>query len=120
MAGRKLFELGRDCAVGLGDAALKKWVDQAEGKGIIVTSQNTELPTLFKKYNAKGFGYVGQNLYNSGVLLGTSAVSQLHLKKGDRAMVWGLLSQPTPLDPEPDWAALKAQMLDDFGASPAS
>jgi simple sugar transport system substrate-binding protein len=78
-----------------GDAALKKWVDQAEGKGIIVTSQNTELPTLFKKYNAKGFGYVGQNLYNSGVLLGTSAVSQLHLKKGDRAMVWGLLSQPT-------------------------
>ena len=78
-----------------GDAALKKWVDQAEGKGIIVTSQNTELPTLFKKYQSKGFGYVGQNLYNSGFLLGTSAVSQLHLKKGDRAMVWGLLSQPT-------------------------
>jgi simple sugar transport system substrate-binding protein len=78
-----------------GDAALKKWVDQAEAKGIIVTSQNTELPTLFKKYQSKGFGYVGQNLYNSGFLLGTSAVSQLHLKKGDRAMVWGLLSQPT-------------------------
>jgi simple sugar transport system substrate-binding protein len=38
---------------------------------------------------------VGQNLYNSGVLLGESSVSQLHLKKGDRAMVWGLLSQPT-------------------------
>jgi simple sugar transport system substrate-binding protein len=78
-----------------GDAALKKWVDQAEAKGIIVTSQNTELPTLYKKYLAKGFGYVGQNLYASGQLLGQSAVSQLHLKKGDRAMVWGLLSQPT-------------------------
>ena len=78
-----------------GDAALKPWVDQAEAKGIIVTSQNTELPTLYKKYLAKGFGYVGQNLYNSGYLLGTSAVAQLHLKKGDRAMVWGLLSQPT-------------------------
>src|SRR4029453_17577561 len=31
----------------------------------------------------------------SGVLLGQSAVSQVPLKKGDRAMVWGLLSQPT-------------------------
>ena len=78
-----------------GDAALKTWVDQAEAKGIIVTSQNTELPTLYKKYLAKGFGYVGQNLYNSGYLLGQSAVAQLHLKKGNRAMVWGLLSQPT-------------------------
>ena len=78
-----------------GDAALKPWVTKAEAKGIIVTSQNTELPTLFHAYQAKGFGYVGQNLYDSGVLLGQSAVSQLHLKKGDRAMVWGLLSQPT-------------------------
>jgi len=78
-----------------GDAALKPWVDQAEAKGIVVTSQNTQLPTLETKYAAKGFGYVGQNLYNSGYLLGTSAVAQLHLKKGDRAMVWGLLSQPT-------------------------
>jgi simple sugar transport system substrate-binding protein len=78
-----------------GDAALKPWVDQAEKKGIIVTSQNTQLPTLEAKYAAQGFGYVGQNLYNSGLLLGKSAVSQLKLKKGDRAMVWGLLSQPT-------------------------
>ncbi len=78
-----------------GDAALKPWVRKAEAQGIIVTSQNTELPTLFSAYQAKGFGYVGQNLYNSGVLLGQSAVSQLKLKKGDRAMVWGLLSQPT-------------------------
>ena len=78
-----------------GDAALKPWVTRAESKGVIVTSQNTELPTLVKAYQAKGFGYVGQNLYNSGVLLGQSAVAQLKLKKGDRAMVWGLLSQPT-------------------------
>ena len=78
-----------------GDAALKPWVDKAEAAGIVVTSQNTQLPTLESKYAAKGFGYVGQNLYNSGLLLGRSAVAQLHLKKGDRAMVWGLLSQPT-------------------------
>jgi simple sugar transport system substrate-binding protein len=78
-----------------GDAAFDGVIAQAEAKGIIVTSQNTELPKAFKKYQSKGFGYVGQNLYNSGLLLGQSAVSQLHLKKGNRAMVWGLLSQPT-------------------------
>lgn len=78
-----------------GDAALDPWINQAEKKGIIVTSQNTELPKAFAKYQAKGFGYVGQNLYNSGLLLGESAVAQLKLKKGDRAMVWGLLSEPT-------------------------
>jgi simple sugar transport system substrate-binding protein len=78
-----------------GDAALKPWVNQAESKGIVVTSQNTQLPTLEAKYAAKGFGYVGQNLYNSGLLLGNSSVQQFGLKKGDRAMVWGLLSQPT-------------------------
>jgi simple sugar transport system substrate-binding protein len=78
-----------------GDAALKPWVDKAEKAGIVVTSQNTQLPTLEAKYAADGFGYVGQNLYNSGLLLGKSAVSYYHLKKGDRAMVWGLLSQPT-------------------------
>lgn len=78
-----------------GDAALKPWVTQAEKKGIIVTSQNTQLPTLEGAYAAQGFGYVGQNLYNSGYLLGTSAVKLYGLKSGQRAMVWGLLSQPT-------------------------
>ena len=78
-----------------GDPALDKWIDKAESKGIVVTSQNTELPKAFAKYQGKGFGYVGQNLYNSGLLLGKSAVAQLKLKKGDRAMVWGLLSQPS-------------------------
>lgn len=29
-----------------------------------------------------------------------------------------LLAQPLPADDEPDWAVLKAEMLDDFGASP--
>jgi simple sugar transport system substrate-binding protein len=78
-----------------GDAALKTWVDQAEKKGIVVTSQNTQLPKLESKYAASGFGYVGQNLYNSGYLLGQSAVKQFGLAKGNRAMVWGLLSEPT-------------------------
>lgn len=78
-----------------GDAALKRLVDQARAKGIIVTSQNTELPTIETKYKAAGFGYVGQDLYASGLSLGTEAVKRYGLKKGNRAMVWGLLSQPT-------------------------
>ncbi|MER3410535.1 MAG: hypothetical protein C4305_06630 [Thermoleophilia bacterium] len=78
-----------------GDAALKPWVDQAEKAGIIVTSQNTQLPTLEAKYKANGFGYVGQDLYASGYNLAQEAIKRFGLKKGDRAMVWGLLSQPT-------------------------
>ncbi|MBB4661192.1 CopG family transcriptional regulator [Conexibacter arvalis] len=35
------------------------------------------------------------------------------------AVDW-LLAQPAPLDPEPEWAVLKAEMLDGFGASPAA
>ena len=37
-----------------GDAALKPWVTRAESKGIIVTSQNTELPTLFHAVSGEG------------------------------------------------------------------
>ncbi len=78
-----------------GVAALKPLVDQAEAKGIIVTSQNTTLPELEDKYKDKGFGYVGQELYASGVMLGKGAAARAGLKKGDEAFVWGLLGQET-------------------------
>ena len=44
---------------------------------------------------ATGFGYVGQELYAAGYNLGKEAVRRFGLVEGDRAMVWGLLSQPT-------------------------
>jgi simple sugar transport system substrate-binding protein len=78
-----------------GDAAFRSLVDQARAKGIIVTSQNTELPTIEAKHKSAGFGYVGQDLYRSGFALGEESVRRFGLKRGDRAMVWGLLSQPT-------------------------
>ncbi|MFN8496055.1 MAG: substrate-binding domain-containing protein [Caldilineaceae bacterium] len=78
-----------------GDDGFDPLIDDAEGQGIIVTSQNTELPKAFAKYQAKGFGYVGAVLYTAGYNLGKEAVKRAGLKKGDRAMVWGLLSQPT-------------------------
>ncbi|MCS7260145.1 MAG: substrate-binding domain-containing protein [Anaerolineae bacterium] len=78
-----------------GDEAFGPLIEDAIAQGIIVTSQNTTLPTLEEKYASKGFGYVGQDLYGSGFALGTEAVKRFGLKAGDRAMVWGLLSQPT-------------------------
>jgi simple sugar transport system substrate-binding protein len=70
-------------------------IDDAESKGIIVTSSNTELPKMEAKYAGGGFGYVGAENYPAGHALGVQAVKVFNLKKGDRAMVWGLLSQPT-------------------------
>lgn len=70
-------------------------IDAAEAQGIIVTSQNTELPTAQAKYAAQGFGYVGAVNYDAGFSLGSEAVKESGVKAGDRAMVWGLKSQPS-------------------------
>jgi simple sugar transport system substrate-binding protein len=78
-----------------GDDAFETVIDEALSKGIIVTSQNTTLPRLEARYKGMGFGYVGQELYESGHLLGQEAVKRAGLASGDRGMVWGLLSQPT-------------------------
>ncbi|HUS69584.1 MAG TPA: substrate-binding domain-containing protein [Anaerolineae bacterium] len=78
-----------------GDDAFGSLVDEAESKGIIVTSQNTTLPTIEEKYKSNGFGYVGQELYASGYLLGKDAIKRTGFGQGDRAMVWGLLAEPT-------------------------
>jgi len=78
-----------------GDESFDSLIEDAESKGIIVTSQNTTLPIMEAKYAPAGFGYVGQDLYGAGHALGAEAVKRFGLKAGDRAMVWGLLSQPT-------------------------
>lgn len=76
-----------------GQDAFEPLVDEAIAKGIIVTSQNTDLPRIERKYVANGFGYVGQDLYLSGLALGRKCVDKWGLKSGDRALVWGLLAQ---------------------------
>jgi simple sugar transport system substrate-binding protein len=78
-----------------GEDAFEEVIDNAEAKGIIVTSSNTTLPRIEAKYFGQGFGYVGQELYASGHALGAEAVKRSGVGEGDRAMVWGLLSQPT-------------------------
>ena len=74
--------------------ALRPFVEEAIRLGIIVTSQNVTLPELQERYADRGFGYVGQDLYGSGYMLGKAAVQRAGLKAGDRAMVWGLLRLP--------------------------
>jgi simple sugar transport system substrate-binding protein len=78
-----------------GDEAFDSLIDDAAKQGIIVTSQNTPLPKAQAKYQANGFGYVGAQLYQAGHDLGAEAFKRSGLKKGDRAMVWGLRSQPS-------------------------
>jgi simple sugar transport system substrate-binding protein len=78
-----------------GDDSFDALIDDAESKGIIVTSQNTELPKAQEKYMANGFGYVGAKNYDAGYALGAEAVKRFGLTSGDLAMVWGLLSQPS-------------------------
>ena len=78
-----------------GDDAFSPLIDDAVAQGIIVTSQNTELPTSMDKYLDKGFGYVGAVNYTAGYNLGKEAVARFGLQSGDRARVWGLLSQPS-------------------------
>ncbi len=76
-----------------GDTAFDPLIDQAESQGIIVTSSNTQLPLAQAKYASKGFGYVGAVLYQAGYALGEEAVKRSGVKSGDKAFLWGLLSQ---------------------------
>lgn len=78
-----------------GQDAFWPLVDEAEEKGIIVTLANTDLSDIEAKYKAKGFGFVGQDLYGSGYLMGEQSVIRFDLQAGDRAFCWGLISQPT-------------------------
>ena len=76
-----------------GDEAFGPLVDEAESKGIVVTSMNTQLAALQAKYSSSGFGYVGAILYQAGWSLGKESVARAGLQAGDKAFVWGLLAQ---------------------------
>lgn len=77
-----------------GDEAYRAAIDQAREQGIVVTAQNVPLSSLQAQYGASGFGYVGAFQYGAGFSLAEEAVRRFELGEGDRAMVWGLLSQP--------------------------
>jgi simple sugar transport system substrate-binding protein len=78
----------------LGEEALSPLVKMANERDIIITNINSTLPNLEKEYKASGFGFVGDNVYASGVALAENAAKKAGLKAGDKAMVWGLLNLP--------------------------
>lgn len=75
-----------------GEAAFAALVDQAMAQGIIVTSGNNPLPGIEAKYQDKGFGYAGANLYSGGYLTGQMMV-KAGLKPGDKALVYDIWHQ---------------------------
>jgi simple sugar transport system substrate-binding protein len=75
-----------------GEAAFAPLVDQAEAQGIIVTSGNNPLPNIEAKYQPKGFGYAGADLYQGGYLTGEAMV-RAGLKAGDEALVYDIWHQ---------------------------
>ncbi len=75
-----------------GEDAMSPLVDQAESAGIVVTSGNNPLPNLETKYQNKGFGYAGADLYAGGYLTGQAMVAA-GLKSGDEALVWDIWHQ---------------------------
>jgi simple sugar transport system substrate-binding protein len=92
---REALAAGPDCIVIMGHPGSDAFADlvaDAEKQGIVVTSGNAPLTALLKKYQAKGFGYAGVDLYAGGWLTGKSMVAA-GLHKGDQALVYGLLAQ---------------------------
>ncbi len=76
-----------------GDAAFKPLIDDAIAQGIVVTVMNTELPETEAAHAPDGTGYVGAVLYKAGWDLAKEAVKRGDLMAGDKAFLWGLLSQ---------------------------
>jgi simple sugar transport system substrate-binding protein len=75
-----------------GESAFAALVDQAEAQGIIVTSGNNPLPGIEAKYQTKGFGYAGADLYGGGYLTGEAMV-KAGLKAGEEALVYDIWHQ---------------------------
>lgn len=79
-----------------GTKALSPLIDEAERKNIIITSQNVDLPEVRAKYSSNGFGYVGQSVYESGLLVSSAVVRKYNLKEGDEAIVFGVDAYSNP------------------------
>jgi simple sugar transport system substrate-binding protein len=93
---REALAADPDCIVIMGHPGAGAFADlvaDAEKRGIVVTSGNAPLTELLKKYQAKGFGYAGVELYAGGWLTGKQMVEAGKLKAGDHALEYGLLSQ---------------------------
>jgi len=77
-----------------GVEAFRTSVEEAEGKGIIVTANNTPLPEFEVTYGGNGFGYAGADLFEGGYVTGQQIIAAGNLQAGDRVLEYGLRAQP--------------------------
>ena len=92
---REALAADPDCIVIMGhpgSGAFADLVAEAEDRGIVVTSGNAPLTELLEKYQSKGFGYAGVDLYAGGWLTGKK-MAEAGLQSGDKALVYGLLAE---------------------------
>jgi len=76
-----------------GNEAFAPLVADAQKRGIVVTSGNSPLSKLQQQYVANGFGYAGVDLYEGGKLTAQHMIEFGGLKKGDKALEYGLRAQ---------------------------
>lgn len=76
-----------------GNDAFAALVADAEKRSIVVTSGNSPLTKLKEMYTANGFGYAGVDLYEGGKLTAQKMIEYGGLKKGDKALSYGLRAQ---------------------------
>ena len=76
-----------------GNDAFAALVADAEKRGIVVTSGNSPLTKLKDQYGGNGFGYAGVDLYEGGKLTAQKMIEYGGLKKGDKALEYGLRAQ---------------------------
>ncbi len=76
-----------------GSEAFASLVADGEKRGILVTSGNSPLTKLRDQYGANGFGYAGVDLYEGGKLTAQKMIEYGALKKGDKALEYGLRAQ---------------------------
>ena len=79
-----------------GEESFKPLIDEAERKNIIVTSQNVDLPGIRVKYASNGFGYVGQSLYDSGLMVANAVIRKYSPNTGTEAIVFGVSQTTDP------------------------
>jgi len=76
--------------------ALSSLISEAERKGIIVTMQNVDIPTIRTQYTSNGFGYVGQNLSASGLLVANGVIRKYQPKAAAETIVFGVDPKTDP------------------------
>jgi simple sugar transport system substrate-binding protein len=75
-----------------GDDAIMALAEEAKNAGIIMMYQNVNVPKVRQQY---GGGYTGVvDLADQGVALANTAIVDLGIKRGDRAVVFGAWDQP--------------------------